>query len=127
MGGVLAFLCGAFVLSAVVGAWVIDGRGGPDMQCYRASSLESWAGPAGTEATQYRGTWSFLPLGLRCTADAPGDGLTSYTQSFDQWDSTVAAAVAGLVGLVGLALLVMPTRNEIRHTQHARPTEPSRG
>lgn len=126
LGGVLALLCGVFVLSLVADAWVIDGRGGPDMQCYRASRLATYAGPAGTEATQYRGTWSSVPLGLRCTADTPGDGVPPYQQSFVHWDSTVAAGSAGLVGLVGLALLVVPKQTELQRFIHAISTEPSR-
>lgn len=65
----------------------LDGIDPPATQCSQAGERPELGGPY-TEATVVAGERTFLPLGVTCSYDAPGDGLGPQTVANSKWGAT---------------------------------------
>jgi hypothetical protein len=80
---VSVFYAGAAFLTGIT----LDGMDAPAVQCTRNAPVPEHGGPY-TEATVVTGARTFLPLGVNCGYDAPGDGYGPQTVVNSNWGAT---------------------------------------
>ncbi|CAN5190476.1 hypothetical protein BH09ACT1_BH09ACT1_10470 [soil metagenome] len=101
--GVLAVIT---LLSIEIGT-NLDGHRAISTQCSMSAALPVRGGPY-FESTVVTGRQTYLPLGVVCTYDAPGDGIGPQAVVRVSWLWTGVALVAGAVAIWCFVLVVRP-------------------
>lgn len=85
----------------------LDGWNAPEIQCSYALERPAAGGPY-YERTRIQGDYTFLPLGMDCSYDAPDDDVGPQEVSHPNWLATIIAAFSLLMAARSAVLVVKP-------------------